>query len=1266
MPSTRALARVLVLVRVLLVPAVAILAAAAVVPAADDGDANVLVRVARRGVDDLARLTGAGLGVVLELNDRLYLETPRGSLAAIEALGLAPEVVDTDAGRGDYLHVGLRDDSDLAAVYAAGIVVDAADNWVLLRVSRLAPSALEAARVHVARVPHRPLLAPSTGPEPPRRSAGGAGPANPLIQKMVNAVLWTDVNRYWTDLTVNAPTGTRYSLAPGCRDAGTYCRDQMAAARVPAEFQNWSASHGPNVIGTHPGAITPEKVYIVIGHLDDLPSSGPAPGADDNASGSVNVLASAKVLGCWPFRSTVKFIACTGEEQGLLGSDAYAADALVRGEDIRGVINMDMIAWQGDGSPNPENLDVNFNGPSQFLGELFAQSAADYATGLSVDAFYCPSLTASDHASFWERGWPAICGITDNEGYCGHGGNYPYYHQSTDTIANCGNTAFFHAVIKTSVATLATLAEPFKITFARPVAACDGTVRVVLGDWDLDTNPAAAESVTVDVWSTSEPEPERIVLLEQGVDTLLFAADVPTTTGPAVSGDGRLTIAPGDTVTARYVDALDCDGSLAVPYTATIPVDCVAPVVSGVQVASVSDTQATIAWTTDELSDSSVVFGPQKPPGSTSSNAAAVTSHSVALSGLAPCTTYWYEVRSADAAGNAGASDNGGAWFRFETLAAGTLQSCHQGRVMLARPAVACTDSVSVTVSDMDENGDPNVAETIAVGLTSSTERAPEALVLTETGPNTSEFRGVLPVATGPPSPADGVLQVTSADLLTATYRDADDGSGGPAIAYATADVDCSGPAFPSVAVESITDETAVVTLTTSEPTTATIEWGASAALGTTQSDAVLATTHSFTLQPLAECGRYFFRLRATDAYGNASVHDRDGVPLEFNASKIPGIIFRDAFEGTQTWTLEGEWQVGPPQAKGTPEPDPASAFEGTRVLGHDLTGLGLFPGNYETNKTERAISPSINASALAHATLNFRRWLNTSSRSTASVEVLKNGTWHQVWRSSTFGQSESQWSEQSIDISTYADGNAGLRVLFKQQGGAGSGVTRSGWNIDRLNIRDGSLPAFDACGTCAGVPSFRGAASARDAAPCAAGGLEVRWDAAVAWGTGREGTYAVYRDTAAGFVPSAASLVAAGVSGTSFTDTSAPSGVTVYYIVRAESDQSNCGGPNNGGAVDANLVRVATRDETSQPPAGSVGESLRVATVGAAHVRLAWDAAAGAARYHVLRSAMASAGFAQLADVPGTSFEDRGEATVPATRYYLVRGVDLCGSEGP
>ncbi|QQS23246.1 peptidoglycan-binding protein [bacterium] len=67
--------------------------------------------------------------------------------------------------------------------------------------------------------------------------------------------------------------------------------------------------------------------------------------------------------------------------------------------------------------------------------------------------------------------------------------------------------------------------------------------------------------------------------------------------------------------------------------------------------ANPSSTTAVITWTTNETASSQVQYGPNNSYGSTtaeSDTSPRVTSHTVNLSGLVPCATYHYRVRSAD------------------------------------------------------------------------------------------------------------------------------------------------------------------------------------------------------------------------------------------------------------------------------------------------------------------------------------------------------------------------------------------------------------------------------------------------------------------------------------------------------------------------------------------------------------------------------------------------------------------------------------------
>ncbi len=638
--------------------------------AAVAADSTILVRVGRKTADDLKLLRLAGFPIVAEMDSCLFLRGDPRDVEGLEKRGYETTVLDPAAGDRRYLVIGLRPDSRRGMLESMGTVLFHEDNWVLVRVDpNVSMELLEEAKVFVSVVPSDPVDPPRDTPSLLRPDSAVSDLAgDPLVQQMVNSVSTTQIDQFWNDLTANSPTGTRYSASQGCADAGTYCYNRYTGYKVAAQYQTWSTTYKPNVIGTHQGAVNPDNVFIVIGHLDDLPSSGLAPGADDNASASVNILESARIMSCYAFRNTVKFINCTGEEQGLYGSEAYAADAASRGENILGVLNMDMIGWAGDGTPNPENLDLDYNAASEDLALRFSQAATTYGTGLAVDAFLCPSLNASDHYPFWTRGWKAVCGITDNEGYCGHSGNYPYYHTSSDTIKNNGSPAFFYSVVKASLATLAELAEPFKIAFDRGSYSCDGsTVRVAVGDRDLNTNPAVVETATVTVWSDTETGPETVVLTETGPDSMIFTGTIATTSASPVQGDGLLSVAPGDDIAGSYTDVLDCNGAANVLYSATAMTDCAAPVITNVQSTNVTGSGATVTWTTDEASTSVVHYGTAPPGSSTTSVAALVTSHGVALTGLAECLTYYFRVESVDAAGNSVSDNNGGTYYSFAT-----------------------------------------------------------------------------------------------------------------------------------------------------------------------------------------------------------------------------------------------------------------------------------------------------------------------------------------------------------------------------------------------------------------------------------------------------------------------------------------------------------------------------------------------------------------------------------------------------------------------
>jgi peptidoglycan/xylan/chitin deacetylase (PgdA/CDA1 family) len=86
--------------------------------------------------------------------------------------------------------------------------------------------------------------------------------------------------------------------------------------------------------------------------------------------------------------------------------------------------------------------------------------------------------------------------------------------------------------------------------------------------------------------------------------------------------------------------------------------DTTPPVISNVTVTNITQTSATVNWTTDEASDSNVKYGTSASYGSTASDATMTTSHSVNLTGLTAGGSYHFQVTSTDASGNVAASQD--------------------------------------------------------------------------------------------------------------------------------------------------------------------------------------------------------------------------------------------------------------------------------------------------------------------------------------------------------------------------------------------------------------------------------------------------------------------------------------------------------------------------------------------------------------------------------------------------------------------------------
>ena len=71
----------------------------------------------------------------------------------------------------------------------------------------------------------------------------------------------------------------------------------------------------------------PNQQIIICAHFDSKPYSGPAPGADDNGSGTSAVLEAARILSKYKTDYTIIYALWDNEEIGLRGSAYYAQQA---------------------------------------------------------------------------------------------------------------------------------------------------------------------------------------------------------------------------------------------------------------------------------------------------------------------------------------------------------------------------------------------------------------------------------------------------------------------------------------------------------------------------------------------------------------------------------------------------------------------------------------------------------------------------------------------------------------------------------------------------------------------------------------------------------------------------------------------------------------------------------------------------------------------------------------------------------------------------
>jgi hypothetical protein len=194
-----------------------------------------------------------------------------------------------------------------------------------------------------------------------------------------------------------------------------------------------------NVIATLKGTASPERFYVVTGHLDSrvtdvLNFTDDAPGADDDGSGVAVVLELARLFATHQFPGTLVFATVAGEEQGLFGSSFMAKQMKAAGNDVQGMFSNDIVgasqAWDGT-RPDPRTVRLfvegiptavtsqqisimqstggENDGATHQLARFVTDVAPASLTSMNVRVIWRRDryLRGSDHLSFQQQSYPA-------------------------------------------------------------------------------------------------------------------------------------------------------------------------------------------------------------------------------------------------------------------------------------------------------------------------------------------------------------------------------------------------------------------------------------------------------------------------------------------------------------------------------------------------------------------------------------------------------------------------------------------------------------------------------------------------------------------------------------------------------------------------------------------------------------------------------------------------------------------------------------------
>ncbi len=312
------------------------------------------------------------------------------------------------------------------------------------------------------------------------------------------------------------------------------------------------------------------------------------------------------------------------------------------------------------------------------------------------------------------------------------------------------------------------------------------------------------------------------------------------------------------TYTVRAVDDVQNASAQSSSVTATPAYNTAnPPVISGVGSGSLTPTSAEIHWTTDIVAQSTVLYSTDTSYANMVGSTSFVTSHSSTINGLAPATTYNYEVKSCGASG------------LCTTSSAGTFNTSAVSNVP---PVISAVASTAITSSQATITWTTDVASTSFVEYSTTNGFSTGSLF----GQNDSLTSHGVTLPSGLQPSTTYYYKVHSTDVM---------GNETVSSQYSFTTLAASGnppdvviPTISSVVSTVVSDSGVAIEWITNTPTTSQVAWGTTLGLGfTTVLDSNSTTHHTVSITNLKPGITYYYKVISTDNSGNTVVADNAG-----------------------------------------------------------------------------------------------------------------------------------------------------------------------------------------------------------------------------------------------------------------------------------------------------------------------------------------------------------------------------------------------------